>query len=137
MTRIENIVVGFDGSAAAGTALQWAAGLAAAVGAELRIVHAVGLLEHAGLPGPIVSHDDAVRAVAGSGLAPDHVSWSMVDGDPCSALLRTTASEPSADLLVVGTRGAGAHLGSLLGSTSLELAEHASVPIVVVPATPT
>jgi nucleotide-binding universal stress UspA family protein len=35
--------------------------------------------------------------------------------------------------LVVGSRGQGAHAGHLLGSTSHELAEHARVPLVIVP----
>jgi nucleotide-binding universal stress UspA family protein len=33
----------------------------------------------------------------------------------------------------VGTRGQGAHAGLLLGSTSLELAEHSTIPLVIVP----
>jgi nucleotide-binding universal stress UspA family protein len=36
-------------------------------------------------------------------------------------------------LLVVGSRGLGAHAGMLLGSTSLELAEHSRVPLLNVP----
>jgi len=36
----------------------------------------------------------------------------------------------------VGSRGASAHPGTLLGSTSLELAEHAPVPLTIVPAGP-
>ena len=39
----------------------------------------------------------------------------------------------SATLLVVGSRGAGQHSGSILGSTSLELVETATTPVVVVP----
>jgi nucleotide-binding universal stress UspA family protein len=36
-------------------------------------------------------------------------------------------------VLVVGSRGAGGHAGTLLGSTSLELAEHSPVPVTIVP----
>jgi len=36
-------------------------------------------------------------------------------------------------LLVVGSRGAGGHAGTLLGSTSLELVEHSSDPVTIVP----
>jgi nucleotide-binding universal stress UspA family protein len=56
-----------------------------------------------------------------------------MDGDPCSALLRMAQTPDGASLLVVGSRGAGAHAGTLLGSTSLELAEHARVPVAIVP----
>ena len=48
-------------------------------------------------------------------------------------LSRAVGDPINADLLVVGSRGAGAHTGLLLGSTSLELAEHALVPLVIVP----
>jgi nucleotide-binding universal stress UspA family protein len=66
-------------------------------------------------------------------MDPDDVVWSPVDGDPCSALLRTIGQPPVVDLVVVGSRGAGAHGGSVLGSTSLELTERSPVPVVIVP----
>ena len=102
-----NIVAGFDGSKGSRTALRWAACLSEATGARLRIVHAVGLLEHAGLADHAAVHRETALQIA-------------------------TAPE-SADLVVVGSRGADAHGGSLLGSTSLELAEHSAVPVVIVP----
>jgi nucleotide-binding universal stress UspA family protein len=36
-------------------------------------------------------------------------------------------------MLVVGSRGQGKRVGLLLGSTSLEVVEHATIPVVVVP----
>ena len=51
MTTEQFVVVGYDGSADARGAVTWAAGAAVALGARLRVVHAVGLLEHAGLSG--------------------------------------------------------------------------------------
>lgn len=129
MTR--SVAVGFDGSAGAEGAVRWAATEAAATGAELTVVHAVGLLEHAGMAAS-AAHEGTARRLAGEcGLPPERITWQAVDGDPCSALLRAGRE---AGLVVVGTRGAGAHPGTLLGSTSLELAEHASVPVVIVPA---
>lgn len=127
------VAVGYDGSAGAEAAVRWAAGAAAAVGADLTVVHAVGLLEHAGLAASAAREDAARRLAGEAGLGPERVSWQEVDGDPCSALLRTGRQ---VDLVVVGTRGAGAHPGTLLGSTSLELAEHAPVPVVIVPTPP-
>jgi nucleotide-binding universal stress UspA family protein len=44
-----------------------------------------------------------------------------------------TVAPESADLLVVGSRGSEAHEGSLLGSTSLELAERSAIPVTIVP----
>jgi nucleotide-binding universal stress UspA family protein len=131
---VGRVVVGFDGSADALAAVAWAAKAAAAMGARLRVVHAVGLLEHAGMSasGP-VDGDAAVKVAADAGLDPAEVEWCVVDGDPCSALLGQAEPPGSASLLVVGSRGSGAHAGTLLGSTSLELAEHARVPVTIVP----
>jgi nucleotide-binding universal stress UspA family protein len=56
-----------------------------------------------------------------------------VDGDPTSAMLRMAEPPEVATLLVVGSRGSGGHAGTLLGSTSLELAEHSPVPVTIVP----
>jgi nucleotide-binding universal stress UspA family protein len=48
-------------------------------------------------------------------------------------LLRAKDEPIEADLLVVGSRGQGVHAGLLLGSTSLQLAERATIPFVIVP----
>jgi len=129
------VVVGFDGSEGAQHAVDWAAHEAAALGASPCIVHAVGLLEHAGLGG-VADGEVAMKLAQAAGLARARVQWRVEDGDPCTALLRvaeeTGAAEDTA-MLVVGSRGAGAHAGTLLGSTSLELAERATVPVTIVP----
>ena len=131
------VVVGYDGSPDARSAVAWAARTARALRARLRVVHAVGLLEHAGLGATTVVDGDAARAIAISeGLDQLDVEWCVVDGDPCTALLRMAGSPGGVALLVVGSRGASAHPGTLLGSTSLELAEHAPVPLTIVPAGP-
>lgn len=123
------VAVGFDGSPDAASALRWAAALAVRTGAELRVVHAVGLLEHAGLAeGP--AREAALALAAEAGLDPARVRWRRVDGEPASVLVRE--AEQGAELLVVGTRGFWGHPGTL-GSTSLELAERAPVPLVIVP----
>jgi hypothetical protein len=61
------------------------------------------------------------------------LSWSVTDGDACSVLLRAVNPPINAELLVVGSRGRGEHSGMLMGSTSLEVVEHATLPVVVVP----
>ena len=135
MTTAPTVVVGYDGSVDSTVALRWAAGFTKAIGGRLRIVHAVGLLEHAGLLAGHVTADreTALGIAASAGGDPEQIEWSVVDGDPCSALLRMTMPPQSADLLVVGSRGSGAHEGSLLGSTSLELAERSLIPVTIVP----
>ena len=128
------VVVGYDGSPDARSAVAWAARTARALRARLRVVHAVGLLEHAGLGAATAVDGDAARAIAvDQGMDPLDVEWCVVDGDPCTALLRMAGSPGGVALLVVGSRGASAHPGTLLGSTSLELAERASVPLTIVP----
>lgn len=135
MNTAPTIVVGYDGSADSMAALRWAAHVSGAIGGRLRIVHAVGLLEHAGLltDHVRVHRETALEVAAGAGGDPERIEWSVVDGDPCSALLRMTVPPESADLLVVGSRGSDVHEGLLLGSTSLELAERSTIPVTIVP----
>ncbi len=134
MTPIKTIAVGFDGSMNSQAAVTWASHLASALGAHLKVVHAVGLLEHAGQSRHTAARSEDGRALAlAAGLLSSQVEWLAVDGDPLSALLRMTEAPHSVDLLVVGSRGAGQHSGTLLGSTSLELVEHSGVAVAVIP----
>jgi nucleotide-binding universal stress UspA family protein len=134
MPLIRTIAVGFDGSGGARSALEWASELATQVGAEIAVMHAIGLLEHATDHGLVTELEDEARAVGRErGMEPERLRWHPVDGDPCSALVRSAGPPIGADLLVVGSRGQGGHSGLLLGSTSHELAEHAPVPLVIVP----
>jgi nucleotide-binding universal stress UspA family protein len=136
VTAPARIAVGYDGSPDSEAALRWAASMSAALGAVLCIVHAVGLLEHAGLA-PLSAHEERARTLAvDQGLDARRVEWRVLDGDPDSALRRAAQGDEAAELIVVGTRGAAARPGTLLGSTSLGLAERAPVPVVVVPVTP-
>ncbi len=133
MPALRTIAVGYDGSSDSEVAVRWAAQLAMSVSAHLVVVHAVGLLEGAELSPHRPDATVALAITSSVGVAPEHVQWLALDGDPCSVLLRVVDPPTSADLLVVGTRGAGEHSGTLLGSTSLELAETAATPLVIVP----
>ncbi len=130
MTR--SIAVGFDGSPDATRALRVALALARDAGATTWVLHARGLLEErdASPAAPAVVSETVTEL----GLDPGRVRWRVEDGDPCSVLLRSVGPPVEAELLVVGRRGHGRHEGLLLGSTSLQLVEHARVPVVVVPA---
>jgi nucleotide-binding universal stress UspA family protein len=133
---MKTIVVGADGSADSRRAVEWAAELAGETGARVVAVHAVGLLEH--------ERGDP----AGSHLLPQFNEWTaaldrldasqverrLVAGEPVDALW-ATAADSAADLVVVGSRGAGAHGAMRLGSTSLRLAEGSACPVVIVPVT--
>jgi nucleotide-binding universal stress UspA family protein len=134
------IAVGFDRSPGAEAALRWALGAALPLGATVVVVHAVGLLEHRdqaeGSQDGAAIERRVVLLASEAGVPAGSVRTVMADGDPCSVLLRAAAAPISADLLVVGSRGQGAHAGRLLGSTSHELAEHTTVPVVIVPGPP-
>lgn len=128
--RIRTIAVGVDGSPNSRQAFDWAAQLAGALGAELVLVHAVGLLEHRDDP----DHRDASEWLGR--LRASSVSLERVirDGDPVM-VLESVAAERGADLVVVGSRGIGGAPSLLLGSTSSQLLQRSTVPVVVVPMT--
>jgi nucleotide-binding universal stress UspA family protein len=133
MAALRTIAVGYDGSPDSVAAVRWAAELALSVGAQLVVVHAFGLLEGAEMSQHRPEGTAALKIASSVGLESGRVQWLVLDGDPCSVLLRLASPPTSADLLVVGTRGAGRHSGTILGSTSLELAETASTPLTIVP----
>ncbi len=128
------IVVGVDGSPESAAATQWAAHLAARLGAQVVAVHAAGLLEfqQGDLAGthllPLVQD----WTTEFDGLPGRSVKRRVMNGEPASMLLMA-AEEEEADLIVVGTRGDGGRPLGALGSTSLRLAEACPVPVVVVP----
>lgn len=133
MAALKTIAVGYDGSPDSEVAVRWAAELAVSVGAQLVVVHAIGLLEGAGISERRPDGTVALEIASSVGIEPGRAQWLVLDGDPYSVLLRVASPPTSADLVVVGTRGAGKHSGSILGSTSLELAETAEAPLAIVP----
>jgi nucleotide-binding universal stress UspA family protein len=131
------ILVGVDRSEAATTALEWAAHEADLRGAPLRLVHA--------FPWPLLSvpidprqtsawaeaerllEESRERAAAIAARA--EITAELSDEHPSAALLKRSAE---AGLVVVGTRGHGGFAGLIIGSTALQVAGHATVPVVVV-----
>lgn len=139
--KVERIAVGVDGSENSVVAVEWAAGLAAALGAEVIAVHALGLLDRLE-PGaekvPAAPHRDEIRerfetewtkAFDAAAVACRRI---VRDG-PSVGVLLAVADEESVDLIVVGSRGLGAYPEQLLGSTSTQVAQQARVPVVIVP----
>lgn len=134
------IVVGVDGSPFAAAALAWAADLARAIDAEVVAVHAFGLLAHLHAGAESAEQhraevEDALRSrwvapLAGAGVRYRTV---LAEGNPVTALLQV-ADETRARMVVVGCRGTGGFPGLQLGSTSHQLAQHATTPVVIVPA---
>jgi nucleotide-binding universal stress UspA family protein len=134
MTSLRTVAVGFDGSADSKVALRWAVALCESTGATLRVIHVVGLLEERHLTrlAPVAA-DVALQIATEGGLPADRVEWEQLSGSPSEALLRATSPPKSVDLLVLGTRGSGRFPGTLLGSTSLEVAQCTAVPVTIVP----
>lgn len=126
------LLVGIDKSKESQHALDWTLELAAALGARVLAVHAVGLLEGAGLG----EHPDLSAIVAsaaertGTGAS---VPVEVVEepGPPPEVVMRV-ATRSEVELIVVGSRGLGGTLRQL-GSTSEEVVSHATVPVVVLP----
>ncbi len=141
---MEKIVVGVDGSDASKDALRWAVEDARARGAEVVALHAyevpvpaldAALATPINLPALVGEvHDDAQQLVAkvvdevvGNSVAVD-VAPIAVEDAPVKALLDAARD---ADLLVVGSHGHGLS-GLFLGSVSLDCAQHAACPVVIV-----
>jgi nucleotide-binding universal stress UspA family protein len=134
------VVVGYDGSASAVDALEWAAAEAARRKARLVVLHASDLalmLAPAGRPG-WVGHvpDTLARDVTTDGaerarkLVPDLDVDAVTPVDSPGGALEQASR--SAALVVVGNRGHGPVTGPLLGSVAYSVATHAHCPLVVV-----
>lgn len=131
------ILVGVDRSEAAAAALRWAAREAELRGAPLWLLHA--------FPWPLLSvpvdpretgawaegerllEESRERATA---VAPrTEITTELSDEQPSAALIKRSADT---GLVVVGTRGHGGFAGLIIGSTALQVAGHATVPVAVV-----
>ena len=63
---------------------------------------------------------------------PGSVTVQVVSGTPAHELL-STAKAKDADMIVVGSRGAGGFTRLLMGSVSTQVSHHAHCPVVVIP----
>jgi nucleotide-binding universal stress UspA family protein len=136
------IVVGIDGSEASKAALRWAVEEARLRHARVQAVHAwwiYPMLRPGTPPAPDQipgAGDDAterVRTFITETLGQEtdvEITPVAVQGEQASAALVDAAKD--ADLLVVGSRGAGGFSGLLLGSVSQQCTHHAPCPIVIV-----
>ena len=139
---IQTVGCGFDGSQEAQRALAWAAALARAASARLRIlsVYEPTLPTSLAVGGGLAtsSINDVLRrerqeelAQAVAALDPDiDASEKLLEGDARALLARESGE---LDLLVVGSRGYGPWRAVLLGSVSSALVRSAQSPLVVVP----
>ena len=130
------VVVGYDGSASADQAVDWAAAEAAARSVRLTVCH-VWQLAYSGMMVPAVDEfERAAAEVAHSGVRRALDAVPGLDAHPlvaCGSQARTLLDVGrSADLLVVGSHGVSGVRELLLGSVSAQVAAHAAGPVVVV-----
>jgi nucleotide-binding universal stress UspA family protein len=138
------ILVGVDGSHHSQKALEWAVKHAALEHAPLTVLAVHEVAASAWTGSPIIYPQDrpeeekakeaaqaAVNKVIGElgGAGPDSVTVRSVSGQPAQALIEASSD---ADLVVVGSRGAGGFATLLTGSVSSKVVNHASCPVVVV-----
>ena len=140
-STVQTIAAGFDGSAPAAAALDWAANEANRRGVTLRIISVVnypgmaaGTLESAPiLPASLLNraHELAAEAAlrARKVLDAARVETQIVIGAAAEALVTATKS---VQLLVVGNRGRSELFSTVLGSVSFAVAAHAHCPVIVV-----
>lgn len=136
-SHIQPVVVGVDGQAPAELALDWAIQEAQSRHAPLHLVYA----RQTPLRGPAAESGFAVYATESDeilGAATERVR-ALAPGLPVStasahgsAAVALVEQSREATCLVVGARGRGAMGSVLLGSTSVDVAAHASCPVVVV-----
>ena len=139
------IIVGTDGSDHSRRALEWAAREAGIRHVPLTVltVHqtAVGYFGgEVSYPGDQALADKAREAARretdevldrlAGGQAPAQVTVLAVSGLPAKEILNAAAD---ADMVVVGSRGAGGFKKLLMGSVSSQVTHHAHCPVVVIP----
>jgi nucleotide-binding universal stress UspA family protein len=138
------ILVGLDGSDHSHKALEWAVKHAALEHAALTVLAVHEVAASAWTGSPIIYPEDrpeeekarqvaqeAVNKAVGelTGPGPESVTVRAVSGQPAQALIEASAD---ADLVVVGSRGAGGFATLLTGSVSSKVVNHAACPVVVV-----
>ncbi|MFI1506985.1 universal stress protein [Streptomyces sp. NPDC020597] len=134
------VVVGVDGSEPSLRAVDWAADEAALRGVPLRLVYASlweryegeSLAEDVAKPSEQVRAEDIVRVAAERARrrqAGVGISTAVLPEDPEYALVH---EGHTASALVLGTRGRGGLVSTLLGSVGLTVAAHADCPVIVV-----
>ncbi len=139
------IIVGVDGSRHSQRALEWAMNEAAARHAPLGVltVHQAAVGYFGGIETSDRDRDLTARAQASAqaeadtllaeltGPRPESVTVRAVNGFPVEELINASKD---ADMIVLGSHGAGGLTRFLMGSTAGQVSRHAQCPVHIVPA---
>ena len=141
---MSGIYVGIDGSSHSQLALEWAM-REAVIRREPLTVIAVHEVPTSGWGGMIVYPQDSELREAvpqgGPGGRGNKVAAQLGDAAPSSVTAQASIGLPAAelielskdaDLLVIGSRGAGGFTRLIVGSTSAQVSQHAHCPVVIV-----
>jgi nucleotide-binding universal stress UspA family protein len=142
---MSGIVVGLDGSLHARHALDWAMREAALRHAPLTVLAVNPTMASPWTGNPLTAPNqsqiedqmeagvrDAIAKSASEigGAQPPSVAVTVFIGFPAQALIDASRT---ADLIVIGSRGAGGFEHLLVGSISSQVVHHAACPVVIVP----
>src|SRR5215469_9714572 len=143
--KMSGITVGIDGSAHSSRALEWALNEGATRHAPVTVltVHSVPMSGWTGNPitlprdaADLQSESQAAEELTAKALSqlgdarPSSVTVQAIIGFPAEELIEASRT---ADLMVVGSRGAGGFVKLVIGSVSSQVVHHAHCPVVVVP----
>ena len=143
---MRGIIVGVDGSDHSRHALEWAIAEAAVRHAPLTVLTVQpAVAGYWGDPDCYPGDDDPTEKARETAQEETDRTLEKVDpmSRPSSVTVRAAAGLPAealleaaddADMLVVGSRGAGGFKRLLMGSVSLQVTHHAHCPVVVIPA---
>jgi NADH:ubiquinone oxidoreductase subunit F (NADH-binding)/nucleotide-binding universal stress UspA family protein len=138
-TALRSILVGVDGSPAATAALEWAGRLAALVGAEVLVANIFEPDQAEVSPESfqklVAEAEQRLREEWSAPLRGANIPHRYLQLTGTPDRLLAAADAEGADLLVVGTRGAGRHAGLHLGSLAHHLAHYTRGPLAIVPLT--
>lgn len=140
---LDTILVGDDDSAGGERAIEFAAILAAAAGAEVVLVRAYSPLEELRDATPPVDFKqleqrtrerlESVRCAPLAEAGVEHRVLLVEDPDAIGVLIRT-ADEVGADLVVVGSHGKTGWRARILGNVATKLPLSLTCPLTIVPA---
>jgi nucleotide-binding universal stress UspA family protein len=144
--KMSGIIVGIDGSAHSRHALEWAIREAAIRRAPLTVLTVQQAVAGywggaVAYPGDQALAEEVLKAAQqetdevldrlDDEVRPSSVTVQTVTGLPAEVLLNAAAD---ADMIVVGSRGAGGFRKLLMGSVSSQVTHHAHCPVVIIPA---